>query len=122
MRLYKLLFWLTPPVLGAALYGPALSLPFFWDDVPLFQFLYNRSFAQFWLDASLSPYYRPLEFTIWRTIQLLISPTNPLPFHAVNLIAWVLAAWLVGGLARELSRDHSYEIAWLASALLILFP
>jgi hypothetical protein len=122
MRIYKILFWLTPPVLGAALYGSVLNLPFFWDDVPLFQFLYNRSYAQFWLDASLSPYYRPLEFMIWRTIQLLISPTNPLPFHAVNVIVWILAAWLVGGLALEISRDRDYLRAWLASGLFILFP
>jgi hypothetical protein len=118
----KALYWLTPPVLGLLLYGRALTLPFFWDDVPLFQFLYDRPIAQFWFNASLSPYYRPVEFMIWRALQVAISPTAPGPFHAVNVLVWIINAWLVGALAGLLACEDRETIAWLASALLIVFP
>ncbi|MEK7327561.1 MAG: hypothetical protein AAB217_20140, partial [Chloroflexota bacterium] len=107
MRLLRLLFWLTPPAIAFGLYGSTLSLPFFWDDVPHFQYLHNRSIPSIWSDASITPYYRPLTFTIWRVMQFVIGSTNPAPYHFVNVLALIVNGWLVGLLAKVLTPPPS---------------
>lgn len=126
----KLLFWLTPPILALALYGSTLTLPFFWDDVPHFQYLHNRSIPSIWSDASITPYYRPLTFTVWRVMQLVVGPTNPAPYHLVNVLALIANGWLVGLLAKRLAQfsevsetsENSDLVGWLAGVLLVIFP
>lgn len=123
MRLARILFWLTPPVLALALYGSTLSLPFFWDDVPHFQYLHHRSISQIWLDASITPYYRPLTFSLWRLLQLAVSPTNTASYHALNVLVWIVDGWLVSLLAKQLSSSEEADLTgWLAGTLLIVFP
>lgn len=122
MRYTKLLFWLTPPILGLALYGPSLTLPFFWDDVPNFQYLYERSFAEIWWGTAVMQDYRPLGFTIWRLLQLIFGPTQSAAFHLTSVVCWIITAWLVGGLARLLAKTDNDLISWLAGVLFIAFP
>jgi len=130
MRFSKSLFWLTPPILALTLYGSTLTLPFFWDDVPHFQYLHNRSIPSIWSDASISPYYRPLTFTVWRVMQLVVGSTNPAPYHFVNVLALIVNGWLVGLLAKCLvqfsevseTSENSDLVGWLAGALLVVFP
>ncbi|MBI5829055.1 MAG: hypothetical protein HZB20_05845 [Chloroflexi bacterium] len=120
----KPLFWLTPPLVAFGLYHSTVSLPFFWDDVANFQFMFGRSLAQMWVDSSGFPYYRPLTFGLWRALQLAFGPTNPLPFHALNLLALVANGWLVGLLTKRLAADSNDAdlIGWLAGALMTAFP
>ncbi len=139
MRFTKPLFWLTPPFLALALYGSTFTLPFFWDDVPHFQYLHDRSVPSIWSDASITPYYRPLTFTIWRVMQLVVGSTNPAPYHFVNVLALIVNGWLVGLLAKVLTPPPSpvgvarqergegpgvggEAVGWLAGVLLVIFP
>ncbi len=123
--LSQILFWLTPPLLAIALYGSTLTLPFFWDDVPHFQYLHDRPISQIWLNASSTPYYRPLTFTLWRLLQLTFGPTNTAPYHTLNLFIWIIDGWLVTLLARLLltaERENADLTGWLAGLLFIVFP
>ncbi|MBI3242313.1 MAG: hypothetical protein HYZ49_08480 [Chloroflexi bacterium] len=133
MRPIKLLFWFTPPVLAIALYGSTLTLPFFWDDVANFQFLFDRPLAQIWVESSGFPYYRPLTFVLWRLIQITFGPLNPAPYHALNILALIACGWVVGLLANRLARNPSelpqetapadeFLTGWLAGALMTVFP
>ncbi|MFQ5407244.1 MAG: hypothetical protein ACE5FI_02335 [Anaerolineales bacterium] len=120
-----LIRWLTPPVLALALYWRVLGLPFFWDDVPNFNFLAGRTLVELWTSAAGFPYYRPLGFTVWRIVQLTFGATNTPAHHAVNLIVLIADGWLVGALALRLARRPSLEAhvcAWAAGALLTAFP
>ncbi len=129
---FRILFWLTPPVLALALYSPALTLPFFWDDVPIFQFAFGRPITEILVSAPNYPYYRPLTFVLWRVMQTLFGATNTLPYHALNILMLVACAWMVGLLAEELahkptSTAHGSTLAagymgWLAGALMTVFP
>ena len=135
------LWWLralTPPVLTLALYGPALQLPFFWDDVANFTFMQGRSLASFWVSAAGFSYYRPLGFSFFRVWQWFFGATNTVAFHALNMLVLVCNGWLLGALALRLwpevfdsrkALDRSASggpaaslFAWLASALLCAFP
>jgi hypothetical protein len=122
MRLTKLLFWLTPPLLVLAIYGPTLSLPFYWDDLPLLQAMFGKTMAQIWSTGLGLPYYRPSGFALWRLTETLFGPTNPAPFRAINLIALVISSWLVGLLAKQLTTREPDLTAWLASTLMSIFP
>ncbi|MBI3241725.1 MAG: hypothetical protein HYZ49_05465, partial [Chloroflexi bacterium] len=122
MRLTKLLFWLTPPILAFTLYGPALSLPFFWDDLPLLKGLFGKTLFEVWTTGVGQPHYRPIGFTLWRLTEIVFGPTNPSPFHAINLIALILSCWLTGALAKQLATDDTDLIAWLAATLMSVFP
>lgn len=131
VKLFSLLFWLTPPLVALGLYGSTLSLPFFWDDVANFQFMFGRSLAQIWIDSSGFPYYRPLTFVLWRILQLTFGPLNPLPFHALNILTLIACGWMVGALATQLTRDDKPGFlekpgllltGWLVGVLMTVFP
>lgn len=135
----RILFWLTPPVLALALYGPTLTLPFFWDDVPNFQFIFGRPITEILVASPNFPYYRPLTFVLWRILQVVFGATNTLPFHALNILGLIACGWMVGLLAKELidnserattTHRHPFGgvaptkdlIGWLAGALMTVFP
>lgn len=95
--------WLLAPLaVTLLLYGPTLSLPYFWDDFPLFNFVTNKSFIELWSDVTGLPYYRPIAFSLYKLAALL------LPFGAVSLPRlgmWLMHAGsslLAGRLAGEL--------------------
>jgi len=63
--------WLPPVTriflplgVAAALYAPVLTLPYFWDDYPQYNFATSNSYWTLWTNATGLPYYRPLSFTI----------------------------------------------------------
>lgn len=135
----RIFFWLTPPILALALYGPTLTLPFFWDDVPNFQFIFGRPITEILVASPNFPYYRPLTFVLWRILQVVFGATTTLPFHALNILALIACGWMVGLLAEALlhSEDRAttpigtlgvrvaptqHLVGWLAGALMTVFP
>lgn len=106
--------------LTVALYGRALGLPFYSDDLLQVRWVRATPILEFW--RSVGPYgdYRPLHFSLWKAMQAL-GLLEPGPVHALNLLAHAVCAALVGALAARGSR-HPTASAALATALFAAFP
>lgn len=112
-------------VAGAALllYGYTLWLPFFWDDVMHAEWMRNVGLPDIWRgpQAGLG-YFRPLTFSIWKTLELARAPNLAFAQHLVNVVLHIANACLVGWLASQMARARK-EISAIASAFLFLvFP
>lgn len=112
--------------LTALLYGRALPLPFFFDDLDHLPYIARTPLTQIWQSAGGFPYFRPLGATSWRLSYLLFNGHHPIALHALNLLLHALNGWLVGRLAAQLWADGAHTrqtaVASLASILFILFP
>jgi hypothetical protein len=114
-------------LLVSALYGGALSLPLFSDDLVQIPWLESISWRELWTSPSPYGYYRPLWYTIWRGWGELVGGLCPFGLHLLNLIAHFAAAWLTGLLsARWLppgtDRETRSITAALAAAFFAVFP
>jgi hypothetical protein len=103
------------------LYGSAVALPFYSDDLLQVPWVEETKLPEFW--TSVGPYrdYRPLHYTLWRLIYLATGDLQPQLLHALNLVGHVLCATLVAVLATRL-WDDSGLTAVLAAALFTVFP
>lgn len=105
-------------LLVSALYGDALSLPLFSDDLVQIPWLESISWRELWTSPSPYGYYRPLWYTIWRGWGELVGGLRPFGLHLLNLIAHFVATWLTGLLAaRWLSPGADYQTRSIAAAL-----
>lgn len=109
------------------LYGDAVLLPLFSDDLVQIPWLESISWRELWTSPSPYGYYRPLWYTIWRGWGSLAGGLHPPGLHLLNLIAHVVATWLTGLLvARWLppgsSREKQVVSAALAGTLFAVFP
>jgi len=114
-------------LLVSFLYGDALSLPLFSDDLVQIPWLESISWRELWTSPSPYGYYRPLWYTIWRGWGELAGGLRPFGLHLLNLVAHFVAAWLTGLLAaRWLSpgadREERSIAAALAAAFFAVFP
>ena len=81
------------------LYGDALSLPLFSDDLIQIPWLESITWRELWTSPSPYRYYRPLWYTLWRLWGMLFGGLYPLGLHLLNLIAHFVASCLAGLLA-----------------------
>lgn len=120
--------WLFPLGLTFLLYWRTLSLPFFWDDIPNFDFATTRTITQIWTDVSGFPYYRPALFTFWKIALAALPPAPTFLLHAVVIVTHALNGVLVGYLARQLvprastSSTDDWFSGTVAAVLFISFP
>ncbi len=113
--------------LTGLLYGDALALPLFSDDLVQIPWLESLSWRELWTSPSPYGYYRPLWYTLWRLWGMLAGGLYPAGLHLLNLIAHFAAAWLTGLLAVSWTRSASTRrgqaiSAALATALFAVFP
>jgi hypothetical protein len=116
--------------LTALLYGDALALPLFSDDLVQIPWLESISWRELWLNPSPYGYYRPLWYSLWRVWGMLVGGLHPPGLHFLNLAAHFAAAWLAGLLAtawirpeKEAGQDGILPYtACLATALFAVFP
>lgn len=103
------------------LYGGALALPLYSDDVLQVPWVEATGTADFW--RAVGPYrdYRPLHFTLWRLLYLLTGDLRPGLLHALNLAGHGLCGVLVALLASRWGKRSSL-IALLAAAFFVAFP
>jgi len=111
----------------ALLYGDALTLPLFSDDLVQIPWLESISWRQLWSSASPYGYYRPLWYTLWRLWGGLVGGLHPLGLHALNVVAHALAAWLAGLLAATWIQpavpfEKRTTPACVATAMFAAFP
>ena len=113
------------------LYGDALTLPLFSDDLVQIPWLESISWRELWSSPSPYGYYRPLWYTLWRLWGGLAGGLHPLGLHFLNVVAHFAAAWLAGLLAAAWTRPgagkgadkpHPYVLACLTTALFAVFP
>lgn len=111
------------------LYGGAVQLPFYSDDLLQVPWAKATSFAALW--STLGPYgdYRPVHFTIWRLLYVLTGNLHPALLHGLNWVGHATCGVLVGALvtsnqpaAVSQQRLAVNLQAWLAGALFLLFP
>jgi hypothetical protein len=109
-----LTFLLLPLLLTFVLYRATLTQPYFWDDVPHFDFATTRTFLQIWTDVRGLSYYRPATFTLYKILfELLPVGATTIP-HVFILLVHMANGWLVGNLARHLLQgsEKSDETSW----------
>jgi len=118
-------------VLTVLLYGDALTLPLFSDDLVQIPWLASISWRELWTSPSPYGYYRPLWYTLWRLWGGLTGGLHPPGLHFLNVAAHFVAAWLAGLLAAAWIRlgtegegvDESRPyVACMATALFAAFP
>lgn len=111
------------------LYGGAVQLPFYSDDLLQVPWAKATSFVAFW--STLGPYgdYRPVHFIIWRLLYVLTGNLRPALLHGLNLAGHATCGVLVGTLVfsnqRSVVNGQSSAVslqAWVAGALFLLFP
>lgn len=91
--------------LTALLYGDALALPLFSDDLVQIPWLESTSWSELWTSPSPYGYYRPLWYSLWRVWGMLTGGLHPFGLHVLNLIAHFAASWLAGLLAADWVRS-----------------
>lgn len=103
------------------LYTPALSLPFYSDDLLQVQWVKTTPLMDLWRTASPYGDYRPLHFTLWRLVYLLAGDLRPWTLHALNLAGAIVSGALLGAFALQ-ARRSSTAAALLAVGLFAAFP
>jgi hypothetical protein len=104
-------------------YGDALRLPFFFDDMTHYVWLRGQSLTSIFLSAAGRPYYRPMQFFLWKLYETFTGQDSVAGYHALTLIVHILNATLVVLLVRRLTRakDHLWP-AIFAGLIFALFP
>ncbi len=110
-----LILLLLPLLLTFVLYWTTLTQPYFWDDVPHFDFATTRTFPQIWTDVRGLSYYRPATFSLYKILFELLPVGATIIPHMFILLVHTANGWLVGNLARRLFRasDKADETPWL---------
>jgi hypothetical protein len=118
------LYFVLPLLLTFFLYRPTLSQPYFWDDLPHFEFATTRTFLQIWIDVRGLSYYRPVIFTLYKVFfGLLPHGATTLP-HVSLLLVHTLNACMVGYITRRLLKltasgtsDGAWFLRWTAPGM-----
>src|SRR5512143_3059455 len=103
-RLIRKPLFLAILVMAAATvlaYGDALGLPFFFDDMTHYVWLRGQTLTSIFLTAAGRPYYRPMQFFLWKLYEALTGQDSVILFHALSLIVHVVNALLVVLLVRR---------------------
>lgn len=118
--------WLGLLISGALVavcYGFALRLPFYFDDLPVFSWLSDRSLVELWTKASDNGYYRPLTFTVYMLGHLFPVGTQQVLLHGANVLLHWLNAILVMLVVRRTEDGKQVPLTGMvAAALYAVFP
>lgn len=112
---------LASSALTVALYGAALHLPLYHDDVVLTWLINANGLIGLFTDAHLMPYYRPFSLAPWAVIRAVTGAYTPFLIHLLNLALHALNGALVALLAYRL-YPHRRAAPWLALVIYIVFP
>jgi hypothetical protein len=104
-------------------YGPALRLPFFFDDLQHLVWLRPQTLGSILVSQAGRTYYRPMQFMAWKLYETIFGNDSALLYHALNVILHMANAGLVIVLARRLSdRKDRWWPAVLAGLIFVVFP
>lgn len=106
-----------------ALYGRALGLPLFFDDMIHLRWLDWHSLPSVWATAEGLGYYRPLTMSVWKVGHMLWGHYDPRLFHLINLFLHALNGVLAGYLGWRASKKAGRPAYALLTMLVFLtFP
>ena len=103
-------------------YGDALRLPFFFDDMTHYVWLRGQTLTSIFVSAAGRPYYRPMQFFLWKLYETLFGADSVILYHALSLLVHTIDAVLVVLLVRRLTRADRWWPAILAGLIFALFP
>lgn len=103
-------------------YGDALRLPFFFDDMTHYVWLRGQTLTSIFVDAAGRPYYRPLQFFLWKLYETLTGVDTVVGYHALTLLVHAIDATLVVVLVKRLTRSDRGWPAITAGLIFALFP
>ncbi len=113
----------SPVLLAIALYGYALTLPFFLDDSAHFDILGGADPLAYWGRFPTFPFYRPIAFTIWDVWEVIAGGHDPVALHFLNVACFGISGVLIGQVSRHLlPPDTPPFAAPLVGWLFLLFP
>jgi len=124
-RLIRKPLFLTSLLMSAATllaYGDALRLPFFFDDMTHYVWLRSQTLTSIFIDATGRPYYRPLQFFLWKLYETLTGVDTVVGYHALSLFVHAIDATLVVVLVKRLTRSERWWPAITAGLIFALFP
>lgn len=112
-------------ILTFIVYSVSLSFPFVWDDefqivnFPLIHSWSNlpRIFgSRLWIDLNHGQlYYRPL-FNTWNVLNYSLFQLNPMGWHILQVLVYIVAIWAVYDLGRKLGLRY-----WMTATATLLF-
>ena len=104
-------------------YGDSLRLPFFFDDMTHYVWLHNQTLTSIFFTAAGRPYYRPMQFFLWKVYETFFGGDSVVLYHALSVTAHVINTWLVMVVVRRIiDRRNRWWPAILASLIFALFP
>ncbi|MGC9400446.1 MAG: hypothetical protein ACP5HM_15100 [Anaerolineae bacterium] len=106
----------------AILYGEAVRLPFYADDLQQIPWVKATPTLAYWY--RLGPYedYRPVRFMLLRALYLLTGNLHPALLHTLNLFGHVICALFVGALAMQWKAVDPRLSGPLTAAFFVFFP
>jgi hypothetical protein len=104
-------------------YGDSLHLPFFFDDMPHYVWLHGQTLGSIFVTAAGRPYYRPMQFFLWKVYETIFGVDSAMFYHALSLAVHAIDALLIVILVRRLDKDR--DRGWpaiLAAVVFALYP
>ncbi len=109
-------------LLLAWLYGPALQLPFFFDDLNQIPYAAAHSLRQLWATDGGFTYYRPLGSTIWHLASQWWGTGSAPWLHGLNLLLHLVNGLLLAWLGEMLAaRQPRPRLTWRGAVAAVLF-
>lgn len=103
------------------LFGPAISLPFYSDDLAQIPWTKETALLKIWSTVNPFNHYRPVQFTLWRVWYLVSGDLQPTVLRGMNLLFHAAGGVLAGGLAGRLWNDRLWAMT-LSTAAYVVFP
>ena len=109
-------------------YGKAISLPFYFDDLIILPYLSENSFVHLLTTPAIFPYYRPVLPLIWKFLHELFGTHQAELLHTINLFLHGLNAFLAAVFAYLLLRKNGYPkqirtiCMFLVASIYLIFP
>lgn len=103
------------------LYGKAVSIPFYSDDLLQIPWARTAPLSEIWGTLNPFSHFRPVQFSLWRLWQVAAGDLTPVPLRSLNLLLHAGSGGLTGYLAFRLIGGDWF--AGLGSTILFaLFP
>ena len=109
-------------------YGKAISLPFYFDDLIILPYLSENSFVHLLTTPAIFPYYRPVLPLIWKFLYELFGTHQAELLHTINLFLHGLNAFLAAVFAHLLLRKNGYPkqiqtvCMFFVASIYLIFP
>ncbi len=109
-------------------YSAVLRLPLISDDWHQLPYAASRTVTEIWQGATGPAYYRPVAFTVWKVLYLILGRHDEVILHALNVVLFfassIMVGWLAGRLWTPVEDDDRFDWrrCYVSASLFALFP